>query len=251
MTAETLDTGISITQLTKDFGRGAVVHEVSLFVRPGEVVGLLGPNGAGKTTTLRMLAGLLRPSSGTAVVQGINVQNRPMDARRQLGFLTSTTGLYERLTPREVLTTFARLHGMEDAPIAQRIENLSRSLALTQVLDRRCGNLSSGQKQRVSIARAVVHDPPIYVLDEPTAALDPVASEAVLEFVREGKRTQKAVLFSTHRMDEAEYLCDRLYFVREGRIVAEGTPGQLRAQSGEPTLTGAFLHYASAPKATA
>jgi sodium transport system ATP-binding protein len=243
--------GIRLERLCKTFGQMHAVQDVSLNVSRGEVVGLLGPNGAGKTTTLRMLAGLITPTSGTAELFGIDVVKQSLEARKNLGFLTSTTGLYDRLTARELWQTFGELHEVPRAPLEARIELLARELGLTSLLDRRCGDLSSGQKQRVSIARAVVHDPRAYVLDEPTAALDPLASNAVLEFVKAGRRLGKAVLFSTHRMDEAEFLCDRIYFMREGRVVAEGTPQTLREQSGERTLTGAFLHYAQSVAPTA
>jgi sodium transport system ATP-binding protein len=208
------------------------------------VVGLLGPNGAGKTTTLRMLAGLITPSSGAAKVCGIDVASDPLAARRRLGFMTASTGLYARLTPREVLRTFGRLYGMAEEVLTRRIDALIAELELADFADQRCGTLSSGQKQRASIARAIVHSPDAYVLDEPTAALDPLASNAILELVRRVRGEGRAVLFSTHRMEEADYLCDRVVFLRAGRVVGEGSPQQLREASGQPTLTGAFLHYA-------
>jgi len=237
---------IRLEGLTKDFGRKRAVEDVSLTVGPGEVVGLLGPNGAGKTTTLRMLAGLISPSAGRAVVAGVDVVVDPLEARRRMGFLTASTGLYNRLSPRELMITFGRLHGMERDALARRVEVLSRELALGDFLDTRCQTLSSGQKQRASIARAVVHDPDVYIFDEPTAMLDPLASKGILDLVREVSARGKAVLFSTHRMDEAEYLCHRLYFLRAGRVVATGSPDEVRARSGEKTLTAAFLHHAMA-----
>ena len=235
---------VELLGLTKNFGASRVVDALWLKVEAGEVVGLLGPNGAGKTTTLRMLAGLITPTSGSAKLCGVDVIFDPVTARRQLGFLTASTGLYDRLTVREILQTFGRLYGMEPALLASRIRALAAELDLGPTLDRRCGTLSSGEKQRASIARAVVHDPKVYVLDEPTAALDPLASSAILELVRSARLRKKAVLFSTHRMEEAEFLCDRLLFLRQGRAVAEGTAQQLRELSGQGTLTGAFLHFA-------
>jgi len=235
---------IVLEGLVKRFGATVALDGVSLEVARGEVVGLLGPNGAGKTTALRLLAGLLTPTAGRAVVDGIHVAASPLDARRRLGFLTATTGVYERLTGREVITTFGRLHGLSAQALEGRIEQLSRELGLASFLDRRCGALSGGQRQRISIARAVVHDPLAYVLDEPTAALDPLASKGILDLVREVRGLGKAVLFSTHRMEEAEFLCDRICFLRAGRLVATGTPAQLRERSGQATLTGSFLAYA-------
>ncbi len=222
-----------------------MVDGVSLSVAPGEVVGLLGPNGAGKTTTLRMLAGLLTPSAGRAVIDGIDVALRPLEARARLGFMTASTGLYERLTAREVISTFGKLYGLTGARLDERVATLSRELELSAFLDRRCGQLSSGQKQRVSIARALVADPPAYVLDEPTSALDPLAARDILQLVLSARERGKAVLFSTHRMEEAEHLCTRICFLRKGRVVAEGSPTELRAKSGQASLTGAFLHFAS------
>ncbi len=230
--------------LTKSFGAARVVDDVTVRVEAGEVVGLLGPNGAGKTTTLRMLAGLITPSAGSARLCGVDVSRQPLEARRHLGFLTASTGLYDRLSVREILRTFGQLYGLAEDRLAARIEALAAELDLGSFIDRRCGTLSSGQKQRASIARAVVHDPEVYVLDEPTAALDPVASSAILDLVRSARARKKAVLFSTHRMEEAEFLCDRLAFLRAGRVVIEGTAAQLRELSGQSTLTGAFLHFA-------
>ncbi len=235
---------IELQGLTKSFGAALVVDGVTVHVNAGEVVGLLGPNGAGKTTTLRMLAGLITPSGGSARLCGVEVAKEPLRARKHLGFLTASTGLYDRLTVREILQTFGQLYGMTKEAMATRIDAMIRELDLASYIDRRCGTLSSGQKQRASIARAVVHDPEVYVLDEPTAALDPVASSAILDLVRSARDRKKAVLFSTHRMEEAEFLCDRLAFLRAGKVVTEGTAEQLRIASGQPTLTGAFLHFA-------
>ncbi len=230
--------------LVKGFGRVRAVDGVSLQVRAGEVVGLLGPNGAGKTTTLRLLAGLLTADGGRAALCGHDVARSPLEARRHLAFLTASTALYERLTGREVLSLFGRLNGLDGPALNARVEALSKELELEGFLDRRCGTLSSGQKQRVSIARAVVHDPEVYVLDEPTASLDPLASRAILELVRNAGARGKAVLFSTHRMEEAEFLCGRLYFLMGGRVVAHGSAAELLQKSGQASLTGAFLHYA-------
>jgi sodium transport system ATP-binding protein len=238
---------IELDHLEKRFGDTCAVRDLSLRVDPGEVVGLLGPNGAGKTTALRMLAGLLTPTSGRAAICGIEVAERPLEARRRLGFMTAGTCLYPRLSARELLEIFGRLQGLDTNEVARRIAQISEELGLGGFLDQRCGTLSSGQKQRVSIARAILHDPDAYVLDEPTAALDPLAARSILEVVREARGRGKAVLFSTHRMEEAEYLCDRICFLRAGQLVAEGSPAKLRADSGEPTLTGAFLRWASAP----
>lgn len=238
---------IEVDSVERDFGATRAVAGVSFEVQAGEVVGLLGPNGAGKTTTLRVLAGLLKPAKGHTRIGGVDVQASPVEARRHLGFLTASTGLYERLTGREMLETFGRLQGLDEGTLAARVEALAAELELGPFLDKRCGALSSGQKQRISIARAVVHDPGAYVLDEPTATLDPLASRDILELVQRAKTRRKAVLFSTHRMEEAQYLCTRLLFMRAGRIVARGTTDELLAQSGQQSLTDAFLHFAGGP----
>ena len=236
---------IQVESIVRDFGAFRAVDGVSFDVSPGEVVGLLGPNGAGKTTTLRVLAGLLTPVTGTARIGGHDIKSAPLEARRQLGFLTASTGLYERLTGREMLETFGRLQRLDEQTLATRVKALAEELELTPFLDKRCGALSSGQKQRINIARAVVHDPSAYVLDEPTATLDPLASRDILELVQRARARNKAVLFSTHRMEEAEYLCDRLLFMRGGKIVARGTSAELLQQSGKQRLTDAFLHFAA------
>lgn len=237
---------IEVDSIVRSFDGVRAVNGVSFHVDAGEVVGLLGPNGAGKTTTLRVLAGLLTPDQGATALNGVNVAQKPLEARRHLGFLTASTGLYERLTGREVLRTFGRLQGLDGAPLEARIAEVAQELELVPFLDKRCGALSSGMRQRINIARAVVHDPIAVVLDEPTATLDPVASRDILELVRRAKGRNKAVLFSTHRMEEAEALCTRLVFMRAGEIVARGTARELVEQSGKGSLTDAFLHYAGA-----
>lgn len=230
---------IEVHQISRRFGDVLAVDQVSFSVAPGEVVGLLGPNGAGKTTALRVLAGLLTPLSGSAKINGIDVQQQPTAARQHLGFLTSSTGLYERLTGRDILKTFGALHELQGAALKKRIDDVIEELELHTFIDRRCGALSSGQKQRISIGRAVVHDPMAYVLDEPTATLDPVAAQDILDLVRRAQSRGKAVLFSTHRLDEAEALCNRIVVIRKGRVVAHGTPREVAA--GHESLTAAFL----------
>jgi sodium transport system ATP-binding protein len=237
---------IALEGLTKDFGARRVVDGVSLSVAPGEVVGLLGPNGAGKTTTLRMLAGLITPSAGNARIDGHDVTKHPLEARGRLGFLTASTGLYERLTGREVIETFGVLNGLSPERLRERLAQLSTELGLNGLLEQRCGTLSSGQRQRVNIARALIADPPAYVLDEPTATLDPLAANDIWKLVNGARERGKAVLFSTHRMEEAEFLCTRICFLRAGKIVAEGAPPALLERSGQRSLTGAFLHFAGA-----
>lgn len=228
-------------QLSKRFGRVLAVDDVSLRVAPGEVVGLLGPNGAGKTTTLRMLAGILPPTSGRVLVGGLDVQAQPLEARRRIGFLSGDTQLYQRLTPREVLRYFGRLYEVADDRLPGRIDQLVEELEMESFARRPCGTLSSGQKQRANIARAFLHEPEVLILDEPTAALDVISGQFIVESIRRQRAAGRAVLFSTHIMSEAEYLCDRILLLHDGRIIDGGTLEALLAGTGSPNLTDAFL----------
>jgi len=227
--------------LVKRFGPVAAVDGVSLTVSAGEVVGLLGPNGAGKTTTLRMLAGILTPDAGCVCVGGLDIHDRPLDAKRRLGFLSGDTQLYQRLTTREVLRYFGRLYGMSDPSIAARAARLIDELEMADFADRPCGTLSSGQKQRANIARAFLHEPDLLILDEPTVALDVISGQFIVESIRRERDAGRAVLFSTHIMSEAEYLCDRILLLHRGRIIDEGVLDDLLARSGCRNLTDAFL----------
>ena len=243
---------VSVESLVKSFGATAAVAGLSFTVAPGEIYGLLGPNGAGKTTTLRVVAGILVPTTGSARVAGIDVAQDPLSVRRRLGFLTNTTGLYPRLSGRELLGYFARLHGMSRDATAARIDALVAALALAPFFDRRCESLSTGERQRTSIARAVLHDPAVLILDEPTAGLDVLASRFLRDFVRAERDRGKAVLFSTHYLAEAELLCDRIGLLHRGRLLAEGTPAALRAAAGDaPSLEEAFLRLVAAEAADA
>jgi len=243
---------VSVESLVKSFGATAAVAGLSFTVAPGEIYGLLGPNGAGKTTTLRILAGILVPTTGSVRVAGIDVAQDPLSVRRRLGFLTNTTGLYPRLSGRELLGYFARLHGMSRDATAARIDALVAALALAPFFDRRCESLSTGERQRTSIARAVLHDPEVLILDEPTAGLDVLASRFLRDFVRAERDRGKAVLFSTHYLAEAELLCDRIGLLHRGRLLAEGTPAALRAAAGDaPSLEEAFLRLVAGEAADA
>ncbi|MGB9625402.1 MAG: ABC transporter ATP-binding protein [Phycisphaerae bacterium] len=224
-----------------DGGQTAAVDGLSFEVRPGEIYGLLGPNGAGKTTTLRILSGLMRPTSGRAILAGYDVVARPQDAKRAIGFLTAGTGLYQRLTPRELLTYFAQLHGLDGEPMRRRVRELIEWLGMESFADLRCGALSTGQRQRTSIARALVADPPVLVLDEPTLGLDVMTNRVILDFVRRQREAGKTILLSTHYLDEAEALCDRIGLLYRGRLIAEGDLSALRRLAGRERLTDIFL----------
>ena len=237
--------------LQKQFGTVTAVQSVSLKVQPGEVVGLLGPNGAGKTTTLRMLTGVLSPTAGQVLVRGWDVRAQPLEAKRCIGFLSGDTQLYQRLTPREVLRYFGRLYGMAESNLTARIAELVSDLEMNSFANRPCRTLSSGQKQRANIARALLHHPEVLMLDEPTAALDVISGQFIHEAILRERAAGRAILFSTHFMSEAERLCDRIYLLHEGIIADHGTLTEILARSGCDNLTDAFLYHARAAKSPA
>jgi sodium transport system ATP-binding protein len=232
--------------LARSFGAVRAVEDVSITVHGGEVVGLLGPNGAGKTTTLRMLAGILTPDAGSVSICGIDVHADPLEAKRRIGFLSGDTHLYQRLTPVEVLTYFGTLYAVPASRLKLRIAALVDELEMGPFKDRPCSTLSSGQKQRANIARAFLHEPELLVLDEPTTALDVVSGQFVAAAIRRKRGEGRAVLFSTHIMSEAEYLCDRIALMHAGRVIDEGPLPDLLARSNQKNLTDAFLHHVNA-----
>lgn len=225
---------IEVRDLVKEYRAGGgrtvrAVDGVSFHVADGEMVGLLGGNGAGKTTTMRIVATLLTPTSGMARVAGHDVRTDPIGVRRSLGYVSATTGVADRLSPREVLDSSGRLHGIERRLLADRIALLTASLDLGSFLDRPCGRLSSGQRQRVSLARALVHDPPALVLDEPTSTLDVVGARDLFAMLQSLRAEGRTILVSTHRLHEIEYRCDRFVIIDAGRIVAAGSRAELVA----------------------
>jgi len=217
------------------------VDGISFHCDPGEIVGLLGPNGAGKTTTLRILATILQPTSGDASVAGFDVREQPDGVRRHLGYVSASTGVYERLTGRETLLYYARLHGMAEDAIGARVDEVMRLLEMESFCDRIAGRLSSGQRQKVSLARAIIHDPPVLILDEPTANLDVIVARNVLEFVEAARDAGRAIILSTHLFSEAERLCDRIVVLHEGSVLATGTLDEHRAATGTDNLEDAFF----------
>jgi sodium transport system ATP-binding protein len=227
--------------LSKSFGAVRAGDNVSIRVGAGEVVGLLGPNGAGKTTVLRMIAGILAPDSGRVLIGGMDMAERPLEAKQKIGFHSGDTQLYRRLTTRESLEYFGRLYGMDEETLSRRVSLLIDQLEMGSFAAQQCGTLSSGQKQRANIARAFLHQPDLLVLDEPTTALDVISGQFIVEAIRRERAAGRAVLFSTHIMGEAEYLCDRIVMLHQGRVVDSGALGELLERSGCANLTDAFL----------
>ncbi|MEZ5978406.1 MAG: ABC transporter ATP-binding protein [Planctomycetota bacterium] len=224
-------------------GEVRALRGLDLECRFGEIFGLLGPNGAGKSTTLRILATTLRPTRGTAVVDGVDVTVDPQEVRRRIGFLSATTGLYPRLDARETLRYFGTLHGLEKRALEDRIEELVESFSIGPFAKQRCEQLSSGQKQRVNIARAVLHDPDVLILDEPTTGLDILGTSEMIDFIQSRRDGRRCVLFSTHVLSEAERLCDRIGIIYGGDLLGVGTLDELRAETGAQWLEDVFREY--------
>jgi len=232
-----------LRKVFRDKKRGEVraVDGVSFYCKPGQIYGLLGANGAGKTTTLRMLATILQPTDGTAKVAGHDVVQEPDQVRTKVGFLSTATALYGRLTAREMVEYFGRLNGMENGKLRQRIDEIFTRLEMNEFRDRRCEKLSTGMKQKVSIARTIVHDPPVMIFDEPTVGLDVMTARTIVQFVRECRDRGKTVIFSTHVMSEAEKLCDNIGIIHNGKLLAEGTLAELRGRFGLEDLEDIFV----------
>ena len=241
---------IELEGLTKSFagpdGKPVFAAEdVSFSVKPGEVFGLLGPNGAGKTTTLRMLCTVLKPTAGFASIAGFDVGTQPSEVRKSIGFLSANTGVYDRMTAREMVTYYGRLYGLSGKVLDDRLGVLFDQLQMNDFRDVVGGRLSTGMKQKVSIARALVHDPPVLIFDEPTNGLDVLVQRAVLQSIS-GLRTQgKTILFSTHNMNEVQKLCDRVAIMAKGRIAACGTLPELREQFQQDDLEELFFSLVS------
>ncbi len=217
------------------------VDGVSFQAEPGKIFGLLGCNGAGKTTAMRMLSTIIKPTAGTATVAGVSILDHPEQVRAQIGFMSTSTALYGRLQSREVIEYFGGLYGLSGARLKERTDYVVKKLQIDEFADRLCDKLSTGQKQRVNIARTILHDPPVLFFDEPTAGLDVVLSQTVMEFIEEARDMGKTIIFSTHIMSEVERLCDHLAIIDKGKLHGEGTVDDLKIQTGETSLEKAFL----------
>ena len=238
---------IQVEHLSKrfhDYQRGWVsaVFDVSFVCRPGEVFGLLGPNGAGKTTTLRILSTVLRPTGGRAMVAGYDVQSQPEEVRAHIGYMSSSTGIYDRMTAWELVEYFGRLYGLRGDQLRDRMESVFDWLQMNDFRDVLGSKMSTGMKQKVSIARTVVHDPPVLVFDEPTSGLDVLVARNLLQKILELRDRGKTILFSTHAMHEAAKLCTRLAIIHKGRLQVQGEPAALLEQYGQPDLEELFFH---------
>lgn len=237
---------IRVDHLSKTFqdkkrGQVHALAGVSFAVNPHEIFGILGPNGAGKTTLLRLLATVLTPTGGAAMVNGYDIRQDAAAVRGSIGFLSGDMGLYGRITAREILRFFGRLGGMDDAALPARIEEVIARLDIAAYADTRIDKLSTGMRQRVAIARAIVHDPPVLILDEPTYGLDVPAARLIESFILDARAQGKCIVLSTHVMEEAEYLCDRIAVIHEGGLRIVGTMEELRAATGRTRLREIFL----------
>jgi sodium transport system ATP-binding protein len=239
---------IEVNSLTKTFVQkdGSAFYAVdnlSFTAGDGEIVCLLGVNGAGKTTTMRILSTVFRPTSGNAIINGYNILLQPQKARENLGFLSGDTGLYNRLTGREFIAYFGELYGMTGSQINTHIDEMAELLDMKDFLDKKIDFLSSGMKQKVSIVRSIIHDPPVMIFDEPTSGLDILTARNIVAFIRECKRRGKCVLFSTHIMREAERIADKIVLIHKGRLMAEGSLEKLREETGQIDLDDVFVTF--------
>lgn len=221
------------------------VNNVSFTAGKGEIIGILGPNGAGKTTLLRMLGGILTPTSGSIKVAGYDYLKDKNLAKKEIGYISGNTKLYNRLSPRELLTTFGSLYDMEEYEIEKSIDHIVEVMDMKNFIDNRIENLSTGQNQRTSIARCLIHSPKIYIFDEPTLGLDVISSKSIIDFMKNERDNGKTVLYSTHYMEEAETLCDKIYMIHKGEFIASGSCEELKEKYNTNNLRDIFINLAS------
>ena len=221
------------------------VNNLTFKVDKGKIIGILGPNGAGKTTLLRMLGGILTPTSGHIKIGDYDYKEDKNAAKKEIGYLSGNTKLYNRLSPRELLTTFGNLYDMTKEEIENSIENIIEIMDMESFIDNRIENLSTGQMQRTSIARCLIHNPSIYIFDEPTLGLDVISSKSIIDFMKREKDKGKTVLYSTHYMEEAEILCDKIYMMHRGEFIANGSCEGLKSRYNTNNLRDIFINLAS------
>lgn len=232
---------VSVNNLTKNYNGFEAISGISFEAKEGEIFGLLGPNGAGKTTTIRIIATILSPASGTAEVCGFDIKKNPEEVRKNIGVLTTEIGVYERFSGRENLDYFGKLYGLSKDQLKNRIDEVVSLLEMGDYIDRASGKYSTGMKQKLAIARSIIHDPKVIIFDEPTAGLDVLASQTVLSFMNKSKYAGKCVIFSTHQMHEAEKLCDRVAIIHKGKLIACDNIESLKKQTDASDLENAFL----------
>ena len=233
-------------ELGTDARELVAVDNISITCHPGRIFSLLGPNGAGKTTTLRMIATILQPTAGTIKVNGFDTKQQGGQVRASIGFLTGSTGLYQRLTPNELIAYFGNLYKVDSDSLKSRKKELFDLLHMHDFADKRIGQLSTGMKQKVSIARTMIHDPDVVVLDEPTSGLDVITAENIISLIRRCREQQKTVIFSSHIMSEVDLLCDDLAIIHDGRLIHESTMEEFRSQHAGSSLTEAFIKVVEA-----
>lgn len=240
---------LAVRDLTKVFGTFTAVDGVSFDAHGGEIFGLLGPNGAGKTTTIRVIATILHATSGTATVLGHDIRTDSEAVRKNIGVLTAEIGLYDRFTARENLRYFGQLYGLGGQPLERRIDELVQVLDMGRFADRRASSFSTGMKQKVAIARSIIHDPPVVIFDEPTAGLDVLASQTVIAYMKDARTKGKLVVLSTHDMAHAQALCDRVAIIHRSKLLTLDTTAALLQKAKAPTLEQAFLNIVGADAA--
>lgn len=235
-------TSVSKKGFSKEKTTVHAVNEISFECRPGRIFSLLGPNGAGKTTTLRMIAGIINPSSGTAIVDGVDISKGNDEVKKRIGFLTGSTGLYERLNPDETLDFFGKLYRIPAPRLHERKEFLFEKLGINDFRNKRLGQMSTGMKQKVSIARTLIHDPEVLIFDEPTSGLDVITADSIIDLIRESKQNNKTVIFSSHIMSEVDLLCDDLAIISKGTIIYNNTFEDFKKEMKAENLTQEFIN---------
>lgn len=245
---------IQLDKLTKSFttktGKGFkketvtvnAVNEVSFECKPGRIFSLLGPNGAGKTTALRMIAGIINPTSGTAIVDGVDISQGNDEVKKRIGFLTGSTGLYERLNPDETIDFFGKIYRLPEKKLKERKEYLFEKLGINEFRKKRMGQMSTGMKQKVSIARTLIHDPEVLIFDEPTSGLDVITADSIIDLIRESKNDNKTVIFSSHIMSEVDLLCDDLAIINKGSIIYNDSFENFKKEMKADNLTQEFIN---------
>ena len=236
-----IDDNINLIEMVKEYFKDNEEVEITFEAHDGEIIGILGPNGAGKTTLLRMIAGILETTEGTIEFDGLNYKNNEIEIKKNIAYLSGNTKLYDTLTAYELLKMCAQIYGIDKQKTEKRIKEITDILDMQNFLNNKIGNLSTGQTQRVNIARCLVHDPKYYILDEATTGLDIISSQIILDFIKKEKARGKTILYSTHYMEEAENICDRVIMINKGIVIGEGTPKEIKEKTNTTNLRDAFF----------